>query len=205
MSTTSAVIFDFGGVLTSEPNRAAVIQFVCDSFQISESEFESINRDKCEDIEEFWIQYCKDKGRPLPPFWGQQFQTALRNAIRVNFEVFTLVDELKENQIKVGLLSNIDKKRAKYIREFGLYNAFDPCLLSYEIGIEKPNLKAYEILIGCFSCHPKEIVFIDDKEENVKGAKRAGLDAIHFQSAKQLRSELIKRGAIPLLKKGTAP
>lgn len=38
-----------------------------------------------------------------------------------------------------------------------------------------------------------EIVFIDDKAENVEAAKKIGIDAIVFESSEQLRTELLQR------------
>jgi HAD superfamily hydrolase (TIGR01509 family) len=110
--------------------------------------------------------------------------------------MYTLVNQLKEQKIPVGLLSNIDERLSKLIRDFGLYEPFNPCLLSCEIGIEKPDLKAYEFLLTQLKLPAEEIVFIDDRPENIEAAKAVGLDAILFESELQLRGELAKRRAL---------
>jgi hypothetical protein len=38
-----AVVFDFGGVLTGEQNREAVVHFIQESFNLSREEFEKVN------------------------------------------------------------------------------------------------------------------------------------------------------------------
>lgn len=110
--------------------------------------------------------------------------------------MYALVDQLKEQQIPVALLSNIDERLSKLIRDFGLYEPFEPCLLSCEIGVEKPDLKAYELLVKTLNLPAKDVVFIDDRPENVEAAKTIGLDAILFESEQQLRNELNIRGAL---------
>lgn len=42
----------------------------------------------------------------------------MKDAIGVNLEMYALVDQLKEQQIPVALLSNIDERLSKLIREF---------------------------------------------------------------------------------------
>ena len=203
MAAPQAIVFDFGGVLTGEPNREAVITFICQSFHFSAEEFEKINQEKRLAVkqgktdEEFWMTYAKNTGIELSANWSASFRAVMKDAIGVNPEMYALVDQLKEQQIPVALLSNIDERLAKLIRDFGLYEPFEPCLLSCEIGLEKPDLKAYELLVKTLNLPAKDVVFIDDRPENVEAAKTIGLDAILFESEQQLKTDLITRGAIP--------
>ncbi len=95
----------------------------------------------------FWISYAKNQGIKLPYNWASSFKSVMKDSIGINSAMYALVDELKEQHISIALLSNIDERLSKLIREFGLYEPFNPCLLSCEIGIEKPDLKAYELLL----------------------------------------------------------
>lgn len=202
IAAPQAIVFDFGGVMTGEPNREAVIDFICQSFDFSREEFEKVNQEKRLALkqgktdEEFWIFYAKNKGIELPYNWTASFKLVMKDAIGVNPEMYALVDELKEQHIPIALLSNIDERLSKLIREFGLYEPFNPCLLSCEIGVEKPDLKAYELLLTKLNLPPKEVVFVDDRPENIESAKKMGLDAILFESEEQLRIELSKRGVL---------
>ena len=91
------------------------------------------------------------------------------------------------------MLSNIDDRYAKLIRDFGFYEPFEPCLLSCEMGLRKPDPKVYELLLKTMDLPANEIVFIDDKADNVEAAKTTGIDAIVFESLEQLKDELLKR------------
>jgi epoxide hydrolase-like predicted phosphatase len=201
-----AIVFDFGGVLTGEPNREAVVRFIQESFDLSHEEFERINQEKRLAVkqgktdEEFWLNFAKIKGIALPVDWSHSFKSVMKEAIGVNPQMYALVEELQAAQVPVALLSNIDERLSKLIRDFGLYEPFDPCLLSCEIGIEKPDPKAYEFLLAKLKLPAKEILFIDDRPENVEAAKKIGIDAILFESPEQLRKELLKRGLLKWLR-----
>ena len=110
--------------------------------------------------------------------------------------MYALVEELKSKKIPVALLSNIDKRLSTILRELDLYYPFEPCLLSCDIGAEKPDLRAYEVALNHLNTPAHQIVFFDDREENIEAAKQAGLDAILFESAAQAREELAKRNLL---------
>ncbi|MBS0625495.1 MAG: HAD family phosphatase [Verrucomicrobia bacterium] len=190
------IVFDFGGVMTTKNKREGIVEFLCNSFQLSPEEFERVNLEKRKALkvgstdEEFWLSYAERKGIELPASWKTDFQNVLKDGIGVNPEMYELVAQLKEKEVKVGLFSNIDFRLSKLIRQFGLYEPFEPCLLSCEVGLEKPDPKAYAYLVEKIGISASEIVFIDDKQENIDSAKEAGIDAILFQSPEQLKQEL---------------
>ena len=192
-----AIVFDFGGVMTGEQNREIVVQFLKETFQLSDTDFDKVNEEKRRAIkggvsdEEFWIAYGKEKGIKLSPDFKNSFKQVMKEAISINPEMYQLVDQLK-GQKPVAMLSNIDARLSKLVRSFGFYDPFYPCLLSCEIGCEKPDRKAYEILMNELGLPPAEIVFIDDMPENIEAASKLGLDAILFESPAQIRSELNK-------------
>ncbi len=194
-----AVVFDFGGVMNGEPDREMIAQFLRESFQLSEADFEKINQEKRKAVrdgktdQEFWLGYAKQQQIELPSNWADTFRSVLKASIRARDEMYQLVDELKEKQLQIALFSNIDHRLAKIIRDFGLYEAFNPCILSCEIGVEKPNVKAYKILVERLNIPPTDIIFIDNKLENVEKAKEIGIDGILFESHEQIRQELKQR------------
>lgn len=211
LGAPQAVVFDFGGVMTGEPNKEAVVQFLRSTFALSEAEFEKINLEKREAVkagksdEEFWLQFAKKNDITLPADWLSAFKAVMKEAIGVNPEMYVLVAELKAKQIPVALLSNIDMRLAKLIREFGLYEPFEPCLLSCEIGAEKPDPKAYQALLDELNLSTaKEVIFIDDRQENIDAALMLGFDAVLFTSVELLRQELDKKGCYSQSKRSSS-
>jgi hypothetical protein len=84
IAVPQAIVFDFGGVLTGEPNREAVITFIRQSFHFSEEEFEKVNQEKRLAVkqgktdEEFWTSYAKNKGVELPANWVGSFRSVMK-------------------------------------------------------------------------------------------------------------------------------
>lgn len=198
IAAPQAIIFDWGNVIGFS-DRAVVVNFMCDSFQISESEFESANLEKRKAMKagnsdiDFWIQYAQKNNIYLPEDWSQKYKATLKKSVGVDPNMYVLIDQLKEKGIRVGMLSNIDDRNAKLIRNFGFYEPFEPCLLSCEMSLEKPDPKVYELLLKTINLPAEQIVFIDDKIENVEAAKAMGIDAILFESELQLKVELVRR------------
>jgi epoxide hydrolase-like predicted phosphatase len=198
-----AVVFDFGGVITQEADHSSRltntgIAFIKKCFSLSDSEFAEMNHQRLLVLkqggsdEPFLNAFAQQKGISLPDDWYQSFKSTMLNAAGVDEEMWELVNELKQH-IQVGLLSNADAGFASLLRDCGIYEPFDPCLLSAEIGIRKPDLKAYQFLLSKLDLPPEDVIFIDDKLENVNAAKQLGIDGILFQSPAQLKAELTQR------------
>lgn len=202
IAVTRAVVFDFGGVMTGKSNRQAVVDFLRDSLHLSESEFERAHQEKRAALkngitdEAFWHAYAKAHGISLPADWDASFDAVRKVAIAADPDMYLLVEELRGRGMRVALLSNVDPHLGQLVRRFGMYKPFDPCLLSHEVGMEKPDPRIYELLLGRLALPAEEVVFIDDKPENVEAARRAKIDAIPFTSEVALRGELSKRGVL---------
>jgi HAD superfamily hydrolase (TIGR01509 family) len=93
------------------------------------------------------------------------------------------------------LLSNTDPERFAFVRSrFPEILFFDHYVLSYELGLIKPDPSIYVAAVRLAGCRPDECVFIDDMEENVEGAVAAGLGGIRYLPETDLAAELRKLG-----------
>jgi HAD superfamily hydrolase (TIGR01509 family) len=95
---------------------------------------------------------------------------------------------------KIGLLSNFGKSFHRAEKKWKLSKLFNKkrMFISYKLHMCKPNKNIYRKVTKNLGCKPCEIVFIDDSWENVKGARKFGINAIHFKSISLLKKELIK-------------
>ena len=92
------------------------------------------------------------------------------------------------------MLSDVTQYQAEIVRKIGYYDLFSPVLLSYEIGVKKPNPEAFKILLEKLQKPASSVIFIDDKIENVEAARNFGIDSIHFTNPGQLKKELTDKG-----------
>lgn len=197
-----AIVFDFGDVLTTKPNTEEIRQFLRTSFYLNKEEFNKVNQLKFDLIkqrkttdQEFWLQYAKDHNIDLPHDWLQEF-IKIKTTVVVDPKMYDLIAKLKETNLPIALLSNINPTQAQFSKDSGFFEPFDPCLLSCELGMEKPDPKIFDYLIHKLELPAKDILFIDDRPENVDAAKNQGIDAILFKSQAQLVQELQKRGLL---------
>ncbi len=198
LSASQVVVFDFGGVM-AHPDRSVIVQFLCKTLPFAPEEVVAELRSQiAREVPQAdaWCAYGLERGIVLPDGWFSDFQTAQEAALGSDPEMYALVDELKGEGIQVALLSNIAARYGKIVRAFNLYDPFEPVLLSYEIGVEKPDPEAYEILLDRLGQPPEEVIFIDDLPENVEAARQMGIDAILFESPKQIREELERRSLL---------
>jgi putative hydrolase of the HAD superfamily len=149
-------------------------------------------------MEAFWLIYETKSGLELPFNWASQFKQMRRQSLRIDPKIYTIIQELKSHGKKVALLSNVPASRAKDIRKLGLYKPFHPAILSCDIGVEKPNKKAFRVLLKKLgNVDPNRCFFIDDKIENVNAALRLGIQAVQYESPKKLRWQLALRNILP--------
>lgn len=67
---------------------------------------------------------------------------------------------------------------------------------SHTLGHRKPDTESYEAVARELGVLPEEIVFIDDRIENVEGAIQVGMKAIHADSTRVMRPKLTELGVL---------
>lgn len=97
----------------------------------------------------------------------------------------------KELHAPVFLLSNISSYFAAHAGEIPILQLMDKCIFSAVCGKVKPNMDIYEHLCEECGILPAETLFIDDRVENVEGARRIGITGYLFDGdALRLRAYL---------------
>lgn len=75
-----------------------------------------------------------------------------------------------------------------------LVGLFEEVLASHHLGVRKPDPAFYERLCDRIDREPDEVLFVDDREDNVEAAVDAGLRAHLFAGADDLRERLRREG-----------
>ncbi len=68
--------------------------------------------------------------------------------------------------------------------------SFDRVFASHEIGLRKPEQRAFDHVAHAIGVAPESIVFFDDVAENVRGATVAGFRGVHVRSPHDIRVAL---------------
>lgn len=103
-----------------------------------------------------------------------------------------LAMDLKQKGYPIYVLSNFPGDQYdKYEKHNSFLQIFDDKIISGHVGLAKPDIKIYQLAIDKFHLTPERSLFIDDKIENIEGAKQLGIQTIHLQNPDEL-PELIK-------------
>jgi HAD superfamily hydrolase (TIGR01509 family) len=182
---TKAIIFDCFGVLATE----AWLPFKAKYFAHDRELFEqasNISRQADRGLisyEDFMRAIAKLAG--ITP--AEAIKAIARNV--PDEQLFAYIKELKTDY-KLGLLSNVAGDYLYQIFTSDQLALFDAIALSFESGFIKPQARAFVIAAKQLVVDAGECVFIDDQQRNVNGAHEAGMAAILYHDAAQLRREL---------------
>ena len=106
-----------------------------------------------------------------------------------NQPVLDLLKDLRERGIKVCLVTDQEKYRAKYIsEELGFKDDFDELFYSCDLGYSKSQKEFFEIIIKRLDLKPEEILYWDD--EDIEMAKEVGINASVFTSFENFKEEV---------------
>lgn len=92
---------------------------------------------------------------------------------------------------QTGIISNsFVGAREKEQARFKIEEYADIIIYSHEVGLLKPNPAIYLLCCRRLGVAPEEVVFLDDKPENVTAAEATGMHAILFENSKQAIADL---------------
>jgi putative hydrolase of the HAD superfamily len=93
------------------------------------------------------------------------------------------------------LVSNTNECHANHVaKNYRVFDYFDAKIFSHEVGVMKPDAAIYEAAIAASGKPPEALFFIDDREENVAGARQIGIRAHQFTCLDGLISALRLHG-----------
>jgi epoxide hydrolase-like predicted phosphatase len=198
-----AVVFDFGGVLTN-PVRDSIAAWLeadgIESASFSRTLKAWLSRDAAEgtpihrletgelSVEEFEVLLAAElttvDGGPVRPVG---VLARLFAGMRPDPEMFALAGDLRDVGVRVALLSN--SWGNTYPRE-RIDALFDPVVISGEVGLRKPLAPIYELTLEQLGLQAERVVFVDDAEPNVLGARAVGMQALLHADAGATRAAL---------------
>jgi putative hydrolase of the HAD superfamily len=197
-----AIVFDYGEVISVTPtpeDRAALTELAGG------------------DAERFWPAYWRhrnalDQGtlsiqsywrgieRELGESWGDATVHRLwladfRSWLTIDHDTLDVLLDLKDGGTRMALLSNAGRDFGSYFRHGTLGDLFEQVFVSGELGTIKPSPEIFEHVMSSLGVTPDQTVFIDNKEENVRGAEALGIAGHVFTTPQGLRAYLTALGS----------
>ncbi len=97
----------------------------------------------------------------------------------VDPNVYLLLERLKTIGLRLAIISNCSSEEVQVIKQSKIYEYFDKIILSYEVKMQKPDIRIYKEGSGLLGVAAEECIFVGDGGSNeLEGAKAAGMKAI---------------------------
>ena len=142
---------------------------------------------------EFHQEFC-DTSKTSPTL--NELTNAWADIFEIKPDTVALAARLKSGGNRIGILSNTCAAHWEFAaKKFRvLSQIFEPVITSYDAKSMKPDAVIYETAAKKAGCIPEQLFFVDDREENVEGARRMGWHAELFTSSLQLANDLQQLG-----------
>jgi len=140
---------------------------------------------------EYWNYVRKSLNLNLE---NNDFYILLRDSYEVNEDVVNIVKMLNKLEIQTCICSNNFKTRVRELdKKFDFLKLFKTIIFSYDIGYLKPNTEIFQELIKQSNLNSNEILYSDDNDVKLKGAKELGIVTFVYESMDLFIEELIKK------------
>ena len=80
--------------------------------------------------------------------------------------------------------------------EMGLFPYFSDQFPSHQLGLIKPDLAVFEHVLAKLSCSPERMLFLDDNQLCVDGARKTGMEAYRVVGLNEASLKLIELGIL---------
>jgi len=193
-------VFDFGGVMIKWKNNYPIYDSIAERYGIPKTKLRrvldldlprleagevSIRGYLTEGLARFEMRLRR--GDLAEELWTEPFA----RLVRPRAGTVRLVESLRRDGYRVYLFSNTSMPHVRFLKRSGWDGLFDGILTSCELGSCKPRPTAFRRALEKIGAAPSDVVFVDDKEENVIGAKEFGVRwGLRFTSTKALKREV---------------
>jgi len=198
----SAVVFDYGMVLTGPPNpeaHAALLRLTGLPLERFEhlywADRHAYDEGKLTGIA-FWQKLVRDGGLALSQETVEELNRW--DALMWTTENPAMVawqSALKQRGLLTAILSNMGDSVLESVEQnFDWIHRFDVLVWSFQLRLAKPDPAIYRYVLAKLGTLPEETLFLDDKPENIQAARALGMKTILFSTVEQLRADLIAAG-----------
>jgi putative hydrolase of the HAD superfamily len=203
----NAVLFDYGRVLSGPPDPNArqqmerILGVNEETLRAAYWKYRDAYDRGALGGQTYWPSVARELGRQI----DAKGVTALIDAdnalwTQPNLPMIEWAASLQRAGIKTGILSNLGDVMETGIRaRFAWLAEFTHHTFSHRLGIAKPDLAIYLHAAEGLDVPIDEILFIDDKEENIAGAQTAGMVAVQYDSHDSFVQALRQLGLDALL------
>ena len=127
----------------------------------------------------------------------ERLREVILTALTIDPDVLAIVDGL-QGRLRTAMLTDNPPLLLEALPTHfpEIEPRFDPVLISCELGLLKPSREIFEAALARLGEPAANVLFVDDIEANVLGARACGIEAVQFTSAEALRADLVRHGVL---------
>lgn len=204
MEGVSTILWDIGGVLLTNGWDRQQRDAVLARFGLDSGEFERRHAaiDQAWERDEIGVdEYLRQTVFYEPRSFTQaEFFEAMQEQSQVLADSgLGILHQLSASEEYVlATVNNEARAMNEYrLRKFNLLDNFDAFFSSCYLGVRKPDRKIYQIALDVLERDPEQVIFIDDRAENVAAAASLGIHAIRYEGSVKLAQDLARAGVSP--------
>jgi len=133
------------------------------------------------DFRKFWEILLKDFGVPKSPAVIMSLEKVRNHHYSAIFKLYegtiSVLQVLRE-KYGLALVSNCAVGLSDVLKALGLESFFECIILSYEIGVRKPDRRIYLKALQELELEPNECIFVADEISDLEGARQVGLKTL---------------------------
>ena len=199
-----AVVFDYGNVLSLDqaPDAPAKMARLCGlPLEVFTERFwhARLAYDRADmDGKSYWESVAREA---LTPHVLEELY-AIDSASwgNPNLSMLSWVEQLRGSGIRVAVLSNMPLEISLFLVENRSWlSVFDPLIFSCDLRLVKPEEAIYRQCLDRLHLPPEEVLFLDDKQVNVDGARKLGMHGLAFESVEKTLPLVRDQFDLPML------
>ena len=97
------------------------------------------------------------------------------NSVHLWEDSLPTLRELRARGLRTAIVSNCDHSTRPIVDELGLEREADAVVLSFEVGVAKPDAGIFQAALHALGARPEEAVFVDDQSWYCEGAEAIGI------------------------------
>lgn len=193
-----AVLFDYGQVLSAPPDPAAWSEMRrltgLNEQDLHAAYWEPRHAYDAGHLSgrDYWQRVTSTCTPALPETHLDHLLDAdVRLWTQLNDPMIAWAQSLQRSGIKTGILSNIgDEMATGIITKFPWIAGFQHCTWSHALKTAKPDPTIYLHAAAGLDTAPADILFIDDREDNIAAARQVGMVAIQYRDHQSFLEEM---------------
>jgi putative hydrolase of the HAD superfamily len=197
------VVFDYGGVVcTYQPD--ADVAALASAAGVGVPEFQGaywayrLSHDRAElDGTAYWAKVAAALGRSFPASQtAELIRLDIASWVHLQAGTVALIEDLAAAGHRLALLSNAPAEIAEVVAALPVARHFSHCAFSCYLRSVKPEPDCYRAVLAMLGARPADVVFLDDRPENVAAAVALGMRGVHFTTPRAARTALTRHGVL---------